>query len=160
MLSVPTVFARGDGQEANKIVSCFEAFEQRCLELKTGQSEEFILCATTNLTGMLWKGLAIDVGLRSVLTYKYNVRDYTGATGDDARPDEVVFFDDFLAAKGEHKQETSELYKAIAEQTSKLAAYNHTVWCSCRCTLQRVWLWNSESWTCAQKSTIKLPVML
>lgn len=119
-------FKRVVGEEAFDFVNSFQAFETRCSGLRGGMSEESVLCAITSITGLFWQNLSKHVAdLKPTLTYNYNMRDETGATKDNKRPDETIFMDDFLACKGEHKRTDQELSKAIKEQSDKLAGYNH-----------------------------------
>lgn len=119
-------FVKTNGEEACDLVDAYVSFESRCRELRSGMSEELVLCAITTITATLWCKLALHIDtFGPVLTYNYNAKDCTGATQDGARPDETVFLNDFLASKGEHKRSSSELHKAIGEQVDKLAGYNH-----------------------------------
>eukprot|EP01031_Cornospumella_fuschlensis_P032113 gene32113-38835_t len=120
-----STFAVVDGEEAVTFTEHFKAFHLRCKQLSENFTEESVLCAITSITGGLWKELALLIQLQPLLTFKYSARDVSGATQDGARPDEIVHLNDFLVAKGEHKKSASDLRVAVAEQTKKLASYNH-----------------------------------
>lgn len=126
-MQVAALFTKTDGEEAFDFVHAFEAFEGRCVELCSGSmSEELVLCAITSITAFFWRKLASHVDpFGPVLTYNYNAKDFAGTSQAGKRPDETIFLNDFLAGKGEHKCNRTELGNAVAEQMTKLAGYNH-----------------------------------
>lgn len=121
-LAVDSVFVKNDnGEEAYMFVDRFLAFEQRSIELRTGMSEENILACVTEVTGMMWRHMALLFqDFAPVFKVLYNKKDLSGA---DGRPEETDYLNDFVVCKSEHKE--SNLQNAILELTNKPSCYNH-----------------------------------
>lgn len=123
-LDVATVFDMDSGgREAFFLVSRFNAFEDRCRELRPGMSEENVLACITEVTGMMWRRMASATQLKPVFSYSLNRKDVSGATEGGGRPDEVDYLNSFMVCKSEHK--AGNLQAAINELVSKLIGYNH-----------------------------------
>lgn len=122
-LSIDTVFAvTTSGEEASFLADRYVAFEFRCKTLEAGMSEETVLACITEVTGAMWKELALITQIEPVFSYAYNNKDKSGATTADRRPDETDYLDDFMVCKSEHKD--INLNKAVSELLDKLAGFN------------------------------------
>jgi hypothetical protein len=108
--------------EARLLVDRYVAFEDRTMEFKPGMSEEVVLACITEITGMMWRKLALCCGLTAVFDYNYNKKDSSGDTEGDARPDETDYLNNFMVCKSEHND--TDLAQAVEELTEKLSNYN------------------------------------
>lgn len=124
-LCVAGVFEESyDDRETCYLVHRFRAFEARCGELMLGVSEKTILVCITEVTGMMWRHMAMVMQLNPVLSYRYHIKEVGDATDErDDRPNEMDFLNTFMACKSEYA--TEHLHEAIHELRHNLRGYNH-----------------------------------
>lgn len=119
------VFIATEEQEACLLVDRFTAFKARAQSLVGDtRSEETVLTCITEITGIFWKMLSVEVQLQELFTYSYNKIDASGATEAGLRPDETDYLNDFLISKSEHKELS--LQAARNDLLAKLTGYNTT----------------------------------